>query len=71
VNLLEVSDVAVLAGMSAAFIFLKNVRKKREKYRRSIWVKDYLESRRHRLHPHHFFFLSLFGAPLQNKIVDF
>jgi hypothetical protein len=29
---MEVSDAAVLAGISAAFIVLKNVRKKYEKY---------------------------------------
>jgi hypothetical protein len=40
---MEVSDAALLACISAAFIVLKNVRKKREKYRRSIWVKDYLK----------------------------
>jgi hypothetical protein len=40
---MEVSDAAVLAGISAAFIVLKNVRKKREKYRRSIWVKNYFK----------------------------
>ena len=28
---MEVSDAAMLAGVSAAFIVLKNVRKKREK----------------------------------------
>ena len=33
-NSMEVSDAALLAGISAAFIVLKNVRKKREKYRR-------------------------------------
>jgi hypothetical protein len=37
---MEVSDAAVLAGISAAFIVLKNVRRKREKNGRSIWVKD-------------------------------
>ena len=46
---MEVSDAAVLAGISAAFIILKNVRKKREKYGRSIWVKDYMKSRNSRL----------------------
>jgi hypothetical protein len=45
---MEVSD-AVLAGVSAAFIGLKNLRKKREKYRQSIWVKDYLKSRNSRI----------------------
>jgi len=44
-----VSDAVMLAGISAAFIVLKNVRKKREKYRRSIWVKDYLKSRNSRI----------------------
>jgi hypothetical protein len=29
---MEVSDAAMLAGISAAFIVLKNVRKKRKKY---------------------------------------
>lgn len=46
---MEVSDAAMLAGISAAFIVLKNVKKKREKYRRSIWVKDYLKSRNSRI----------------------
>jgi len=46
---MEVSDAALLAGISAAFIVLKNVTKKREKYRRSIWVKDYLKSRNSRI----------------------
>jgi hypothetical protein len=46
---MEVSDAAMLAGTSAAFVVLKNVRKKREKYRRSIWVKDYLKSRNSRI----------------------
>ena len=46
---MEVSDAAMLAGKSVAFIGLKNVRKKREKYRRSIWVKDYLKSRNSRI----------------------
>jgi hypothetical protein len=46
---MEVSDAAVLAGISAAFIVLKNVRKKCEKYRGSIWVKDYLKSRNSRI----------------------
>jgi hypothetical protein len=44
VNSLEVSDAAVLAGISAVIIVLKNVRKKCEKYGRLIWVKDYMKS---------------------------
>ena len=48
-NSTEVSDAAMLAGISAVFIVLKNVRKKREKCRRSIWVKDYLKSRNSRI----------------------
>jgi hypothetical protein len=39
----------VLAGISAAFLVLRNVRKKREKYRRSVWVKDYLKCRNARI----------------------
>jgi hypothetical protein len=46
---MEVSDAAVLAGISAAFIVLKKVRRKREKYGRSIWVKNYMKSRNSRL----------------------
>jgi len=48
---MEVSDAAMLAGISAAFIVLKNVRKnaKKKKYRRSIWVKDYIRSRNSRI----------------------
>jgi len=46
---MEVSDAAMLAGKSAAFIVFKNVKKKCEKYRRSIWVKDYLKSRNSRI----------------------
>jgi hypothetical protein len=38
----------MLAGISAAFIVLKNVQKLK-KYRRSIWVKDYLKSRNSRI----------------------
>ena len=46
---MEVPDAALLAGISAAFIVLKKCKKKREKYRRSIWVKDYLKSRNSRI----------------------
>jgi hypothetical protein len=46
---MEISDAAVLAGISAAFIVLKNVRKKRKKYGLSIWVKNYIKSRNSRL----------------------
>jgi hypothetical protein len=42
---MELSDAAVLAGISAAFIVLKMC----EKYGRSIWVKDYVKSRNSRL----------------------
>ena len=48
-NSMEGSDAALLAGISAAFVVLKNVRKKRENYRRSMWVKDYLKSRNSRI----------------------
>jgi hypothetical protein len=41
---MEVSDAALLDGISAAFRVLRNVRKNRKKYQRSIWVKDYLKS---------------------------
>jgi hypothetical protein len=46
---MEVSDAAVLASISAVFMVLKNVRKKCEKYQRSIWVKDYLKGRNSRI----------------------
>jgi hypothetical protein len=46
---MAVSDVALLAAISAAFIVLKNVTKKREKYRGSKWVKGYLKSRNSRI----------------------
>jgi hypothetical protein len=46
---MEVSEAAMLAGISAAFIVFKNLRKKREKSRRSTWVKDYLKSRNSRV----------------------
>jgi hypothetical protein len=48
---LEVSDPALLAGISAAFIVLKKEKKKKnsEKYWRSIWVKDYLKCRNSRI----------------------
>jgi hypothetical protein len=46
---MEVFDAAVLTGISAAFIVLKNARKKREKYQRSLWVKDYIKSRNSRI----------------------
>jgi hypothetical protein len=38
----EVADAAMLAGISAAFV-VKKCKNKREKYRRSVWVKDYLK----------------------------
>jgi hypothetical protein len=44
-----VSDAAVLAGTSAAFLVLRSIRNKREKYRRSVWVKDYLKCRNARI----------------------
>ena len=46
---MAVSDAALLAGISAAFIVLKKCKKKREKYRRSMWVKDDLKSRNSRI----------------------
>jgi len=46
---MEVSDAAVLASISAAFIVFKNVRKRRRKYQRLIWVKDFLKSRNSRI----------------------
>lgn len=42
---MDVTDTAMLAGISAAFLVLKRVRKRREKYQRSIWLKDYLRTR--------------------------
>jgi hypothetical protein len=42
-------SAAVLAGISAAFLVLRNIRKKRKKYRRSVWVKDYLKCRNARI----------------------
>jgi hypothetical protein len=45
---MEVSDAAVLAGISAAFIVLKNVRKK-AKNTGDRWVKDYIKRRNSRL----------------------
>jgi hypothetical protein len=39
----------MLASISAEFIVLKNVRKKREKYGLSIWAKDYLKIRNSRI----------------------
>jgi hypothetical protein len=49
VNSIEVSDAAMSAGISAAFIVLKNVRKKHKKHWRSTTVKDYLKSRNSRI----------------------
>jgi len=46
---MEVSDAAMLAGISAAFIVLINVRKNAKKYRRSIWVKEYIKGRNSRI----------------------
>jgi hypothetical protein len=48
-NSIEVSDAAMLASINAAFIVFKNVGKRREKYQRLIWVKDYLKSRNSRI----------------------
>lgn len=42
---MDVTDAAMLAGISAAMLVLKRVRKRREKYRRSIWMKDYFKTR--------------------------
>jgi hypothetical protein len=42
---MDVTDAAMLAGISAAILVLKKVRKRREKYRRSIWMKDYFKTR--------------------------
>jgi hypothetical protein len=38
-----------VSQLSAAFIVLKKLRKNRKKYRRSIWVKNYLKSRNSRI----------------------
>jgi hypothetical protein len=39
----------MLVGMCCIYSFKKCKEKKREKYRRSIWVKDYLKSRNSRI----------------------
>lgn len=41
---MDVTDAALLAGISGAFLILKNV-KKRSAKRRKVWMKDYLKSR--------------------------
>jgi hypothetical protein len=40
---MDVTDAAMLAGISAAMLVLKKVKKRREKYRRSIWMKIILK----------------------------
>lgn len=42
---MDVTDAAMLAGVSAAFLVLKRMRKRRNKYQRSMWLKDYLRTR--------------------------
>jgi hypothetical protein len=42
---MDVTDAAMLAGISADMLVLKRVRKRREKYRRSIWMKNYFKTR--------------------------
>jgi hypothetical protein len=42
---MDVTDAAMIAGISAAISVLKKVRKRREKYQRSIWMKDYFKTR--------------------------
>lgn len=38
-------DLTLLAGISFAFLALHKVNKKRKKYRRSIWMKEYFKKR--------------------------
>ena len=46
---MEVSDAAVSRCKCCVFRFKKHKGKKREKYRRSVWVKDYLKCRNARI----------------------
>lgn len=42
---MDVTDTAMLADISAPFLVLKSIRKRHEKYQRSIWLKGYLRTR--------------------------